>query len=460
MKRKLMAIFLSTLMLFAMLPLGALSVSAEITSGTTGDCTWTLDDDRCVLTISGNGRMADYDSASDRPWRNGEYRVIIEEGVTYIGENAFTRCYFWSLTLPKSVTVVADNAFGSALECLYACIDYAGTKNDRNKIVVGNNNYVLEDIRWTYNEIEQGTTGDCTWTLEEGHLIISGYGAMKDDYSPWGRGVTKVTIRYGVTYIGNSAFENCDSLENVTVPESVTSIGSYAFAGCELLLNVTLIEGVATIGEGAFEYCYNLSRIEFPRSLTTIGDGAFSATGYSMEVSYDGSIVDYYNMEIGIDNEDLLDAEWSYNGSIQSTYSYEVAHSVMDTENGNGLAFRFELNANDIAVKNGSEVDLTNATIRYGKYDYKLVAMGVVMSNRYSYPDLYDVNGVNTLNVPVVYLQEVDEDSCTFAARIINIPDEQLKRTIYARPYYVIEVDGEEFTVYGSTDRATCAQYM
>lgn len=456
MKRKLLALLLSALMLCAMFPLGVMSVSAEILSGTTGDCTWKLDYDRSILTISGNGRMADYDSRSDRPWGDGEYSVIIEEGVTYIGENAFTNCYFWRIALPKSVIVVADNAFGGELQCLYAYIDYAGTRQDREKIVVGSNNETF-DIRWTYNEIQQGTTGDCTWMLDEGHLTIDGYGAMADDYHPWGSGVTELTIKDGVTYIGSYAFYGCDSLHSVTIPDSVETIGDYAFAYSEGLIDVFISEGLTTIGEGAFGLCFNLSFIDLPQSLTTIGDGAFDCL---QEVNYNGSILDYYNMEIGEDNENLLNAQWNYNGTAKSTYSREVSHSVMDTENGNGLAFRFELNANGVAVKNGIEADLTNATIRYGKYDYKLVKMGVVLSNRYSYPDLYYVNGVNTLDVPIVYLQEADDDSCAFAARIINIPDAQLERTIYACPYYIIEVDGEEMVVYGNVDSATCAEYM
>lgn len=40
--------------------------SAEVTSGTTGDCTWTLDGTK--LTISGNGAIADYGFYEYQPW--------------------------------------------------------------------------------------------------------------------------------------------------------------------------------------------------------------------------------------------------------------------------------------------------------------------------------------------------------------------------------------------------------
>lgn len=43
--------------------------SADTSSGTTGDCTWTLDG--TVLTISGSGAMADYTEDSLPSWIEG-----------------------------------------------------------------------------------------------------------------------------------------------------------------------------------------------------------------------------------------------------------------------------------------------------------------------------------------------------------------------------------------------------
>ena len=60
-----------------------------INSWTSGDCTVTLDSEGTLKVSknegSGNGAMADYDSAADRPWNNnssGITSVIIEDGVT------------------------------------------------------------------------------------------------------------------------------------------------------------------------------------------------------------------------------------------------------------------------------------------------------------------------------------------------------------------------------------------
>lgn len=94
-------------------------------SGITGDCTWILDDDG-FLTISANekpddylgesyGRMEDYtDAFYNRmpPYRSRTTAVIIENGVTYIGSDAFYECTkIQSINIPDSVTGIGYRAF-------------------------------------------------------------------------------------------------------------------------------------------------------------------------------------------------------------------------------------------------------------------------------------------------------------------------------------------------------------
>ena len=71
-----------------------------------------------TLTISGTGAMKDYDAPDDQPWK--DYRsliasVVIEDGVTSIGNMAFEGCNnanLTSVTIPASVTSIGDFAFG------------------------------------------------------------------------------------------------------------------------------------------------------------------------------------------------------------------------------------------------------------------------------------------------------------------------------------------------------------
>ncbi|MBQ2731043.1 MAG: leucine-rich repeat domain-containing protein, partial [Clostridia bacterium] len=105
------SLLLAFLLVALVVPLSALPVSAA-TSGTTGDCTWTLDGTK--LTISGKGVMGDYDYSFDllAPWGTYITSVVMEDGVTSIGEEAFYGCKkLTSVTIPDSVTSIGWGAF-------------------------------------------------------------------------------------------------------------------------------------------------------------------------------------------------------------------------------------------------------------------------------------------------------------------------------------------------------------
>ena len=79
--------------------------------GTTGDCTWEKKGDQ--LIISGNGKMENYTDSNPAPWKNlGITKVIIDQGVTSIGDYAFLYCNSTSVTIPDSVTSIGVKALG------------------------------------------------------------------------------------------------------------------------------------------------------------------------------------------------------------------------------------------------------------------------------------------------------------------------------------------------------------
>lgn len=75
-----------------------------------------------------------------------------------------------------------------------------------------------------------------------------------------------ITIPGFVTSIGESAFQNCDSLTSANVSEGSTGIEEYAFWGCSSLSNVTIGNSVTNIGLEAFSYCTNLMSISVSSS--------------------------------------------------------------------------------------------------------------------------------------------------------------------------------------------------
>ena len=215
--------------------------------------TWTLDADG-TLTISGAGAMKNYNSIDidnlSPVYQNSDVKkIVVEKGVTSIGGAAFYDC--------SSLTVYLES--GSTL-----------TSNDLGV----DESKIVSYHRWNEDNL--------TWMLgEDGTLIISGTGAMKEyDYSANqspvynNSSVKKVVIEYGVTSIGDFAFYGCP-LTSITIPGSVTSIGRYAFQNCSSLKSITIPDSVTSIGDSAFYSCEKLTSITIPDSVTSIGYNAF-----------------------------------------------------------------------------------------------------------------------------------------------------------------------------------------
>lgn len=102
--------------------------------------------------------------------------------------------------------------------------------------------------------------------------------------------ITYNTFTYTVTAVGDNAFDNNNSIQQVFLPESVTKIGESAFQRAPL----TYIEmpGVVEIGKSAFRSCKNLTSITFPSTLTTLNDGVFEDSGLT-EVTVPGILTGY-----------------------------------------------------------------------------------------------------------------------------------------------------------------------
>ncbi len=64
-----------------------------------------------------------------------------------------------------------------------------------------------------------------------------------------------------VTYIGTSAFDGCNQLNEIVLPSNLKEIDSYAFEYCTNLSEITLPSTVDSIGNGTFYSCTNLKTI-------------------------------------------------------------------------------------------------------------------------------------------------------------------------------------------------------
>ena len=277
-------------------------------SGSCGEnVTWTLTADG-TLTISGTGAMTDYTYDSRSPWyscRTYIKRVVMQQGVTSIGDHAFWDCSgLTSVTIPDGVTSIGGDAFSGCTaltsvtipgsvtnvgqDAFYNCssltdIYYGGYGTDWQKLDVSIPTSAT--VHFKDNIYGKGDCGiNVTWELTgDGTLIISGTGRISnysyDNNAPWyscRAYIKRVVIQQGVRAIGDQAFYYCENLTSVTIPDSVTSIGGDAFSGCAALTSVTIPSSVTSIGGGAFSGCTSLTSVAIPSSVTEIGGSAFS----------------------------------------------------------------------------------------------------------------------------------------------------------------------------------------
>ncbi len=317
-------LFLILTIVFTAVFLSAITVSAATYSGTCGEnVTWSLDTETGTLTISGTGEMYGYDSWFDEYWRD-DYgapwaaygslikKVVIENGVTSIGNCAFYKCtelasitipdsvtsigygafcYCDSLTsiiIPDSVTSIGDGAFDSCTKLTSITLP-DGIKRIESWTFDYCTNLVSITIPDSVTSIGEYAFAYCesltSITLPDGIKIIEDY-TFDSCYN-----LASITIPDSVTSIGDLAFLSCYNLASITIPDSVTSIGEYAFYCCESLTSITLPDGIKRIESWTFDYCTKLTSITIPDSVTSIGEYAFYCCESLTEVTIPESIM-------------------------------------------------------------------------------------------------------------------------------------------------------------------------
>lgn len=294
------------------------------------DPTWQLSDEG-VLTVFGNGSMPDYDN--NAPWshRKDEIKsVVVTDGITSIGKEAFFECKnLKSVELASSVKVINSAAF-------YHCISLQNVELGEGMRMI--DDYAFEGttsltaIRLPASLGRISTLAFCNAGLKRyeaaeesvfmvqdgvlfnaaGTILLSYPCRLENEVYHVPSNVTvidksafqyaavkSVDIPNSVNTIKKSAF-SCSELETLVIPDSVTELEEFILYECKLLKELhlgsglkslsyqfaeectsleilTFAEGLEEISMRAFGYCSSLKSVVLPSSVKTIDVSAFGA---------------------------------------------------------------------------------------------------------------------------------------------------------------------------------------
>ena len=323
----------------------AVVTSGNVGKGTpyTDDVTYTLYSDG-TMVISGKGTV--YCSewrGNSQPYydyRDQVKKLIIEEGITYtmggcfayfvnlesvslpnsltrINKNAFMNSFvstLKSITIPETVTYIADYAFGFYSGASSAIFTDVIIENPNVSFVESNAvfnsgknlqnltlySYGAENNVRTYaetygcryidlNDYQKGEFGDIYYEVSSGVLsldpLVENASVSADD-QPWASfndKITRVVISEGVTSIENNAFADYTALAEVELPYTLQSIGDGAFAVSEsnnTPLTMALPRRMTSLGNDLFAGRNNVNLTVYYGSL-----GAnIAETGVNLDV--------------------------------------------------------------------------------------------------------------------------------------------------------------------------------
>jgi len=178
--------FLSLLCaLLLLLSLSACGEPSVVEEGTCGKyAAWTLNSDG-LLTISGRGSMEDF-LFETTPWSSVRDRiktVVIEDGITYLGDYSFEGCEkLETVTLPSGMDTMGVFVFANCPKL----------------------------------------------TTVTGTEFFTAIGANAFEGC---ESLTAVELNPALSSIGRCAFYSCTAIERLSVPETVTFVDFYAFYG-------------------------------------------------------------------------------------------------------------------------------------------------------------------------------------------------------------------------------------
>ena len=356
---RLLALLLAFVMTFSLLPTMAWAADNDCSAAGDDSVTWSYDAKTSTLTISGKGAMKDYANVNSTPWK--AYRaktkiIIIDEGVTRVGNSAFTsHTALISVSLPATLESIGQKAFMSTRNLAVMNIPakvstietgaFAGCPGKTFNFSEDENT-VLQKI---LKDFEIGTVPNattkakimCNVTSEnagselavpkiikantDGTVRAAFYGkdARVEVYVTGKSGtdtgaVTSklndttfkdtstnttavdtartVVVGEGVTELCDQCFSGYKQLESVTLPSTMKRLNSSAFSSCSKLATINLPAGLEEIGDSCFSVSTALTKVTIPASIRKIGKDAFAGSDDGKEIYIEMTLAESDNV--------------------------------------------------------------------------------------------------------------------------------------------------------------------
>ena len=239
-----------------------------------------------VLTISGQGEMADW-FTNTVPWKDYKNsgkitRVIIHEGVTSVSTKAFVSCesleYAFipssmkdidgftacsslkSINLPEGLETIGIQAF-----CDCDSLKTVTIPSSVNSIGFG-------AFEWCDSLTEIKVKSNNAYFTDINGVLYNKDKTKILQY-PKAKTQTSYIIPSSVTTVGRDAFEECENLKSIILPEKLTSIEESAFSSSGIK-TIEMPAGVTTISRSAFNSSF-IESIVLPNNIVKIDEMAF-----------------------------------------------------------------------------------------------------------------------------------------------------------------------------------------
>ena len=311
--KRILAWLLSLALAASLVP--AVRAAGAADGGTCGaNLVWSLEDG--VLTISGSGDMAEYETESYVPWSAHRFDGSIREvrvggdvtslcdraflfcdklsSVSFgagsrlerVGEAAFSGCAaLASLSLPDGVKEIGGHALSgtgltsftipAGLRTLGAGAFSGAARLASVSVAAGSAAFRVENGALLSAD---GTTllllpaGDGRTSFAVPRSVT----AVADEAFYGCRALAAVSLPCGLKTVGGNAFSR-SGLREAVLPDGLTSLAPFAFAACPALRRAVLPESLKTVADGAFRDCPALAEAVLPQGVEKLGACAFAA---------------------------------------------------------------------------------------------------------------------------------------------------------------------------------------